>query len=90
MNGPYSEIIRGEVSIRKMYAGGLLYFSSGSAWRGLRGSACPKAMESATSKPREVNKVIAARNNDEKIRQNRDGANVPFGYLIVGIALIPA
>src|SRR5436305_388883 len=45
VNGPYCEIIRGEVSIRKRYAGGMLYFSSGSVGSGLCGAVWPEAMD---------------------------------------------
>src|SRR5256885_226578 len=58
VNGPYCETIPDEVSIRKICAGGgLSYFSSGSVRRALGGSACPQRGRSATSEPREANKI---------------------------------
>src|SRR5439155_3519245 len=54
VNGPNCEIIRGEVSIRKMYAGGMLYFSSGSVRSGLRGAVWPEATGTKNSESRQV------------------------------------
>ena len=54
VNGPYCEIIRGEVSIRKRYAGGMLYFSSGSVGSGLCGAVWPEAMDTKNSESRQV------------------------------------
>src|ERR1700693_997240 len=54
----YCEIIRGEVSIRKMYAGGLSYFSSGSGWSGLCGAVWPDAIGSTDRKTRQMKKLV--------------------------------
>jgi hypothetical protein len=50
--------MRGEVSSRKMYIGGLSYFSSGSVGSGLRGGACPEVVASATSEIRKVKMLV--------------------------------
>ena len=49
-NGPCCEIIRGDVSSRKMYMGGLSYFSNAPRSRGFQvGASCAEALENATS-----------------------------------------
>ena len=58
MNTPNCEIIRGEVSIFRGGAGGLLYFSSGSV-RGslcIGASVCPELVESANGEAKQINK----------------------------------
>ena len=90
MNEPYCETIAGEVSIRKMYAGGLSYFSSGSLGRGIGESACPQAAGSAISEPRQANRVVAAKNNEEKMRCNRDGVNMLSGCAIIELVVVLA
>lgn len=48
MKGPNCEIIRGDVSSRKMYIGAISYFSSGRFWRGFQvGASWAEALESA-------------------------------------------
>jgi len=48
MKAPNCEIIRGDVSSRKMYIGAISYFSSGRFWRGFQvGASWAEALESA-------------------------------------------
>src|SRR5438552_49083 len=54
----YCETIRGEVSIRKMYAGGLSYFSSGSVGGSLREGAWAEAVVSPDSKTKQMEKRV--------------------------------
>src|SRR5437667_9706138 len=54
----YCETIRGEVSIRKMYAGGLSYFSSGSVGGSLREGAWAEAAVSPDSEPKQMEKRV--------------------------------
>jgi hypothetical protein len=60
VNTPNGEIIRGEVSIVRGGAGGLLYFSSGSVKGGLRmGAICPEAVASQASEARQIKRLVA-------------------------------
>src|SRR5712692_10214995 len=54
----YCETIRGEVSIRKMYAGGLSYFSSGSVRDNLCEGVWAEAVAIATSEPKQMKKRV--------------------------------
>src|SRR4029077_3301607 len=54
----YCETIRGDVSNRKMYAGGLSYFSRGSVGSGLCGAVWPDAIGSTDSKARQMKKLV--------------------------------
>src|SRR6266581_6675159 len=58
MNPPYTEIIRGEVSIFRGGAGGLSYFSSGS-FRGAGpvGASWAEAVVKAASETRQINGI---------------------------------
>jgi len=58
MNPPYTEIIRGEVSIFRGGAGGLSYFSSGS-FRGAGpvGASWAEALIKAASETRQINGI---------------------------------
>ena len=58
MNAANCEIMRGDVSTRKIIgAGGILYFSSGSVG-GWRGISCPVAVARATSEIRKVKLAV--------------------------------
>ena len=58
MNTPKCEIIRGDVSSRKMYIGGMSYFSSGRFSRGFQvGASCAEAVVSPQSKSRKVRRL---------------------------------
>jgi hypothetical protein len=62
MKTPYGEIIRGELSRRKIYAGGLSYFSSGRFRCGLNvGASWAEAAVKATSENRQAIGIRRAR-----------------------------
>ena len=73
MKLPNGEIIRGEVSIRKIYgAGGLSYVSSGFLVRGSHvGARWPEAVAEATSESTQIN-GIAAETVEDLISELRD------------------
>jgi hypothetical protein len=73
-----------------MYAGALSYFSSGSLGRGLGVSVCPKTVGSATREPKQASKVVAPKNNEEKIHRNCDDVNVRPGCATTGVAIVSA
>src|SRR5215813_1843513 len=59
MNAPYGEIIRGDVCSRKMYMGGISYFSIGRFIRGLNVGAniCPEAVERKRSEASAISEM---------------------------------
>jgi hypothetical protein len=64
VNTPNWEIMRGDVSIFRGGAGGMLYFSRGSVKGGLRmgASCCPEAAESNVSEIKQISRLSGVQN----------------------------